>query len=972
MKKILIMVSALLLVASMLVSCAGPIKDPIDSSEIKESETETDPGTDTPPGDDNGNIEPEDPTPEPEPEPEPEPGMFDPPADASIYSGTPDTSWFTGDKSEYVLTTADQLAGLNKIRQDSVGETTFAGITIKLGANMIFNKGTMDEIVAKGEENTPFPAVNSTYLFKGTFDGQGYTVSGVFVKPGGSGKKAMLGSIGGNAVVKNLRVINSYVSGPTAKDKTTLATLIARVSGDTSSVTISNVEVHSTIKELDYPVNNVGGFIGDISDAAHVTIKNCNYYGSIETSGRSAGGFIGAAINTHATVSVSSCENHGNVTALTDAGGIIGTSAVLSLNPSNLSNDGKITASTSAGELFGYKTDAVDPKNGIRPHGTSMRVMSFNVQSDFDSFSTAGTERLNALRQEILFYAPDFIGFQEDSKDFINKLELSGYKRISPSTLGSSGNCSIFYKSSLTLKKSGTKYLTSDGTSSTVALTAKDLTTEGSKYQLTSAELSELKITSSTNMKNLKTSEGNAMLSTKLMTYGVFEISSKPVIFVNLHLQHRSQNATYSTPAVQKLRLMERLKQLSYAEAQIEALKKTYPTAEVFITGDFNDLVGSDTYLEMKNTYGYSSAHETAVLKYGVSATWNNAFKLSNQGNSYPSVADRSSNSMLDFCFLSSGLSAIKFRVVAGCAPISYQKQRYTSDHLPIITDIHFGATAPAIKAPSVYSGTPDKSWYTGDKTQYILSTADQLMGMNALRAESEGTVTFEGVAIRLDADMIINQGTLQEIISSDSKIQWPALNSAHVFKGIFDGRGHSISGVYQVATSSYRGMFGGVAGSATIKNFVLENSYFTGATQESKSSLGCIIARINDANADVHITNVTVADSVLMQENTYTMKYVGGFVGKLQAGKLTLTNCHFNGTINFPKGTYLAGFVGMADGTLILNNCHGTGTVSGDNYIAGLAGFSANTTKTNNNSCLTGAIIYKGSNHNASFIKLS
>ena len=99
-------------------------------------------------------------------------------------------------------------------------------------------------------------------------------------------------------------------------------------------------------------------------------------------------------------------------------------------------------------------------------------------------------------------------------------------------------------------------------------------------------------------------------------------------------------------------------------------------------------------------------------------------------------------------------------------------------------------------------------------------------------------------------------------------------------------------------------------------------------------------------------------------------MKYVGGLVGQLQSGKLTLNNCHFNGTIDFANGTNLAGFVGMANSgtTLVLNNCHGTGTVSGKDYVAGLSGITSNTTKTNNNSCLMGSISCSGDNKNASF----
>jgi endonuclease/exonuclease/phosphatase family metal-dependent hydrolase len=315
--------------------------------------------------------------------------------------------------------------------------------------------------------------------------------------------------------------------------------------------------------------------------------------------------------------------------------------AVASLNADGSKNVGTVKAPTCQGDLFGYKSNAIDPKNGLRPQGTNFRVMSFNVQANFDSFSSAGLDRLYALRQEILFYDPNIICFQEDSKDFINKknesgkADLSAYNVIAPSELGTSGNCSIFYKSGMTLKASGTKCLTSDGTKNTVGLTAKDVTTAGSRYQLTEEELSELGITSNTNMRNLKTSDGSSMLTSKSMTYGVFVISSREVIIVNVHLQHRSQNASYSTPAVQKIRLMERLKELSYVQAQIESLKKTYPDAEIVISGDFNDLVGSKTYLEVRDTFGYSSAHETAAARYGVSATWNNAFKLASQGNSY-------------------------------------------------------------------------------------------------------------------------------------------------------------------------------------------------------------------------------------------------------------------------------------------------------------------------------------------------
>jgi hypothetical protein len=211
---------------------------------------------------------------------------------------------------------------------------------------------------------------------------------------------------------------------------------------------------------------------------------------------------------------------------------------------------------------------------------------------------------------------------------------------------------------------------------------------------------------------------------------------------------------------------MERLKQFAMVQDQINKLKKTYTSAEVIIMGDFNDLVDSQTYLTPRDKYGYASAHEVAVERYGVSATWNNAFKSGTQGATYPSVADRSSNSMLDFCFVSSGFQVLKFRVGAGSAPYKYQTCLYTSDHLPIITDLYFGTTAPEVdNTPSVYSGEADTLWYdeNNPKTEYVLTTADQFVGLNQIRKDNKD-VTFAGVSIKLGADIVINEGTLEEI----------------------------------------------------------------------------------------------------------------------------------------------------------------------------------------------------------------
>ena len=913
------------------------------------------------------------------------PSDFDPPANASKYSGTPDTSWYTGDKTEYILTTADQLAGLNKLREDSKGATTFKGITIKLGADMIINPGKMEEVVANGDSNKPFPSVNSSYAFEGTLDGQGHIVSGVYIKSAGAGEKGMLGSLGGNAEVKNLKVFNAFVTCPTAKEKSTIGTLVAKIKGDDANVKLSDIIVHSTIKESGYPTYKVGGIVGFMGTAGTLTMDNCDFYGSVTTSARSTGGILGAALNLQATVNVINCGNYGNITATVDAGGIIGTSAVNKLNYSGSANKGTVTSPVCKGDLVGYISNPpVGEAAEMRSEQTDLRVMSFNLQADYDFTndepSEAGKNRMAAVQQEIQLYSPDIVAVQEEYARVLNYFTLVGYTRISPSSLTTgTSNCSIFYKNGITKKTSGSKYVTTDGTNETVALTANDVIS--GDYKLTSAELSELGITSKTTNKQMrhlttKASGTTVMIGPKQITWGVFSIGGKTVICVNVHLQHRSQNAAYSTPAVQKIRLMERLKQFAMTQDQINKLKKTYTSAEVVIMGDFNDLVDSQTYIQIRDKYGYSSAHEVAAERYGVSATWNNAFKSGTQGATYPSTADRSSNSMLDFCFVSSGLQVLKYRVGAGSAPYKYQTKLYTSDHLPIITDLCFGTKLPTVNStPSVYSGTADTSWYTGDKTEYVLTTADQFVGINKIRKEQG--VTFEGVTIKLGADIIINNGTLEQIkANGDNNKKLYVTGSDTFFKGKFDGQGHSISGIYFSTGYSYRAIFGAVGGNAVIEDFILENSYFKASTESGKTCFGTVVGIINDSKANVTLNNIILASTVLIEQGPHTITYVGGFVGYISKGVLNVNNCHLNATVNFPDSEYVAGIVGLAKaGTKVnFNSCHGTGSVTCKNYVAGLAIVDSSDdtlTKNNKGSCLMGFVkCTNGTNKNASFIK--
>ena len=952
---------------------------------------------------------PTDPSTEPTQEPtnEPTTGPQDPPADPpveddptkapvaptlknpSTYSGTPDTSWYTGDKAEYILSTADQLFGFHSLRSETC---TFEGVTIKLDCDVIFNPGTTEEIKAKGNGNYEWKEINSAHQFKGVFDGQGHVISGIYMQLGSSAVRGMFGGIGGNAEIKNFTMINSYFGGPTAANKNSLGAIAAKVHKG-GNVKISNVTVFATVEETTAQFTRVGGFIGGIDSASTTTMENCRFIGKVTVTGNNAGGMIGFVSNQDANIVLKNCYNYGNISATQYAGGMIGQCIANSTSVTGCESYGTVAATYDSGNIFGMQSVMKDPANGARPTApegkTALRVMSFNLQSSLpksgDVFSDPALNRIEAVRQEILFYAPDLIGFQEDTLTWHSVLNLSDYNRILNPAGGSSEMCAIYYKKGLKLLDSGVMWLTEAPDSNGVALTVADLTTEGSKYKLSDAHLAELGITKDSpdsvlrESRKYNESTSYTLLGYRRMTWGIFDINGQTVIYVNTHLQHRSQTSAYSTEAIQAIRSMERVKSFDILQAKLAELKKEYKDAVDFITGDFNDLVHTPIYNAACIEYGYASAHQSAIEKYGVNGSWNNAFNIDKQGDNYPSDKDGTSGDYLDYCFVSKGIDVLKFRVGAGKAEITAvdgsKKTIYTSDHLPIITDLCFKTEKTGspidpdykeetddLTKPSVYSGVYDTSWYQEGVTEYTLTTADQLVGMVYLRS---ATFTFEGITIKLGRDMIINEGTLEEIIARGSdNIAWRALNSSHLFKGTFDGQGHTISGVYlKLTTTGNRSMFGGVGGNAVIKNFKLENSYFIGPSVTGKENLACIVTKISGSDANVTLSDITVS-STLITEGGAGMGAVAGFVGTVDAGKLTMNNCHFEGKIDFVTAAHVGGLIGKikATATVELNNCTNTGDLIAKRNCGGLVGcVLTGYTLVNNGSTSTGTITCDG-----------
>lgn len=230
-----------------------------------------------------------------------------------------------------------------------------------------------------------------------------------------------------------------------------------------------------------------------------------------------------------------------------------------------------------------------------------------------------------------------------------------------------------------------------------------------------------------------------------------------------------------------------------------------------------------------------------------------------------------------------------------------------------------------------------DTSWYDADKTEYVLKDAADLYGFALLSGETD----FEGKTVKLGADITVNEGNAGEWANVAPEYDWIGIGVCGTsdFAGIFNGQGHTISGLYINTNAEDKGLFGGIATGATIQNFSLRNSYFT----STKGRIGSITGR-GLGTFDTIYSDVIVEGAG---------RSVGGFLGQGKTGTVRMNNCWFAGSVtntyegaggNNASGT--GGLIGNLNNTTkaVITNCLNTGTIKAEKYekaarVGGLIG---------------------------------
>lgn len=227
----------------------------------------------------------------------------------------------------------------------------------------------------------------------------------------------------------------------------------------------------------------------------------------------------------------------------------------------------------------------------------------------------------------------------------------------------------------------------------------------------------------------------------------------------------------------------------------------------------------------------------------------------------------------------------------------------------------------------------------------------DQVTAALSVSAESDGTEILVELACRApetDTNGVYQIGTRTElawfrdqinsgknysaVLTADIDLKnqdWTPIGKAeHPFTGIFDGAGHTVSGL-KVTGAPNAGLFGAGSG-ATIQNVVVSGTV-------SGTNAAGILAQTVTAACTIRNCGSTAAVT--------GTDYVGGIVG-LAAADVTVTACYNSGTVAADKDAYsrAGGIVGgEKNRTVTVTDSYNVGPVSSTGYAAGILGGAVN-----------------------------
>ena len=223
----------------------------------------------------------------------------------------------------------------------------------------------------------------------GTFEGNGYTISGLTLDSAVDNAIGLIAKLEGE--VRNLK-LDAVNVALTSASWTYAGTLVGKI--DAAKASIRNCSVSGTLSmpassSSNYAGGLLGGIVGNINTSASVVIENCVSNVAV-SSGSYPGGIIGQAYTPYASVNLNNCAVLGNVSITSSNGngaGIIGWLYNAPVEAERVYFGGKITGGNNYGFAFNRSSSGTIIVNEVYYDKTQNR--SGSSWSPFELYTTS-------------------------------------------------------------------------------------------------------------------------------------------------------------------------------------------------------------------------------------------------------------------------------------------------------------------------------------------------------------------------------------------------------------------------------------------------------------------------------------------------------------------------------------------------------------------------------------------------------
>ena len=240
---------------------------------------------------------------------------------------------------EWKIYTAEQLAGINNI----LGSVKLTGYNVEFKLmNDIYLNENSEEYLSWGNQppkNKWTPIGNEKNSFQAAFNGNGYTIYGLYINTTENSQGLFGGADTLSGRITNLKLKNSYIKG---------GSMVGGIVGQSSrSLQISNCSVSKCVIKGEESSTDVGGIVGSTSS---IWCTECQVKDCVISGGDNVGGIMGYC---YCCEIADKLSMQGEISGNNKLGGICGyMGSSDSLNACYTL--GKITGNRYVGGLFGY------------------------------------------------------------------------------------------------------------------------------------------------------------------------------------------------------------------------------------------------------------------------------------------------------------------------------------------------------------------------------------------------------------------------------------------------------------------------------------------------------------------------------------------------------------------------------------------------------------------------------------------